>query len=168
MTPKTPRERMYETAAAGCASDPVRAGRELTDLRMEVADLHEKMALAPDRLARAFKRWIVKRPNGGCQVLLPLSELDATITAGLSPVGRRDLAMALTAEPLMVLLSEPYFIRIQREDVRASVCGEFAGMWTCFIGYEGAVVSVSGTGSTMDDAIVNALAAIAHSDSKGA
>jgi len=29
--------------------------------------------------AAAFKPYIVKRPNGGCQVLFPLSELDAII-----------------------------------------------------------------------------------------
>jgi len=27
-------------------------------------------------IAWLFKPWIVKRPNGGCQVLFPLSELD--------------------------------------------------------------------------------------------
>ena len=37
----------------------------------------------PTKLARAFKKWFVKRPDGGCQVLLPLSELDATIDAAL-------------------------------------------------------------------------------------
>lgn len=28
------------------------------------------------QIAYLFKPWIVRRPNGGCQVLFPLSELD--------------------------------------------------------------------------------------------
>lgn len=31
------------------------------------------------RAAALFKRWIVKRENGGCQVLFPLTELDHMI-----------------------------------------------------------------------------------------
>lgn len=34
-------------------------------------------------LAWAFKKWIVVRPDGGCQVLLPLNELDNTIREGI-------------------------------------------------------------------------------------
>jgi hypothetical protein len=36
--------------------------------------LEEKVAIAS-----IFKPWIVKRPNGGCQVLFPLTELDNII-----------------------------------------------------------------------------------------
>jgi len=28
------------------------------------------------RITRLFKKWIVKRPNGQCQILFPLTELD--------------------------------------------------------------------------------------------
>jgi len=30
-----------------------------------------------------FKPWIVKRPNGGCQVLFPLTELDRLVDAAI-------------------------------------------------------------------------------------
>lgn len=49
------------------------------------ARLDETSAYPGDiaRFAKAFKKWIVRRPDGGCQVLLPLSELDATIASVL-------------------------------------------------------------------------------------
>ena len=30
-------------------------------------------------VTRLFKKWIVKRPNGGCQILFPLTELDKLV-----------------------------------------------------------------------------------------
>jgi hypothetical protein len=41
----------------------------------------------------AFKRWFVKRPDGGCQVLLPLSELDTTVDEACTPIRNRLVQM---------------------------------------------------------------------------
>jgi len=38
------------------------------------------------QIASLFKPWFVKRPNGGCQVLFPLSELDSIVDQILSIV----------------------------------------------------------------------------------
>lgn len=37
---------------------------------------------------RLFKPWIVRRPDGGCQVLFPLSELDNLIDGTLKILDR--------------------------------------------------------------------------------
>jgi hypothetical protein len=36
------------------------------------------------KLRKLIKPWIVRRPNGGCQVLFPLTELDNIIDAATS------------------------------------------------------------------------------------
>lgn len=38
------------------------------------------------QVAALFKPWIVRRPNGGCQVLFPLTELDKLVAAILKVV----------------------------------------------------------------------------------
>ena len=37
-----------------------------------------------DRITKLFKKWIVKRPNGQCQILFSLYELDKLIDEILS------------------------------------------------------------------------------------
>lgn len=41
--------------------------------------LNTKKINCQKKLTKIFKPWIVKRPNGGCQVLFPLSELDTIV-----------------------------------------------------------------------------------------
>ena len=43
-----------------------------------------KKKLIRDRIACLFKKWIVKRPNGQCQILFSLYELDKFIDEILS------------------------------------------------------------------------------------
>ena len=38
-------------------------------------------------LLKSIKPYIVKRPNGGCQVLFPLSKLDDIVDAATSHIG---------------------------------------------------------------------------------
>jgi hypothetical protein len=38
------------------------------------------------RVTRLFKPWIVRRPDGGCQVLFPLSELDRLVDETIAEV----------------------------------------------------------------------------------
>jgi len=55
------------------------------DLDRALADV--EAAFSPDVHSRAslvFKPYIVKRPNGGCQVLFPLTELDRLVDAVLA------------------------------------------------------------------------------------
>lgn len=43
-----------------------------------------KKKLVRDRITHLFKKWIVKRPNGQCQILFSLYELDKLIDEILS------------------------------------------------------------------------------------
>jgi len=41
------------------------------------------------RITRLFKKWIVKRPNGQCQILFSLTELDNFVDEILSEIQER-------------------------------------------------------------------------------
>lgn len=40
-----------------------------------------KKKTVSSQIAYLFKPWVVRRPNGGCQVLFPLTELDKLVAA---------------------------------------------------------------------------------------
>jgi hypothetical protein len=48
------------------------------------------------QIASLFKPWFVRRPNGGCQVLFPLTELDTLVDAIIKLVQSESLETVLS------------------------------------------------------------------------
>ena len=75
--------------------------------------------------ANVFKPWIVKRPDGGCQVLFPLTELDSLVEGVAKIVRQRDesaLVDALRAANIKLTARERDIKRAAEAIDRAETC----------------------------------------------